>query len=107
MRRGKEDAMCGRYTLEHVDDISERFRASQIRLDLPTTYNIAPSLELPVVIEDDDGDRVIGAMQWGLIPRWHPAGHVGEVHPINARAESVAEKPMFRDLIRHRHCLVP
>jgi putative SOS response-associated peptidase YedK len=99
--------MCGRYTLEHVDDISERFRAQQIHLDLPSVYNIAPSLDLPVIVEDDGGERVVKLMQWGLIPRWQRMGHPGGVAPINARAESVAEKPMFRDLIRRRRCLVP
>jgi putative SOS response-associated peptidase YedK len=99
--------MCGRYTLEHVTELSERFQARQIHLELPATYNIAPSLELPVVVEDEDGDRVIRLMQWGLIPRWQQVGHPGGVAPINARAESVADKPMFRELIRRRRCLVP
>ncbi|MEA2596266.1 MAG: hypothetical protein QOF01_2735 [Thermomicrobiales bacterium] len=99
--------MCGRYTLENVDDISERFQARQIHLELPSTYNIAPSLELPVIVEDEDGDRVVRLMQWGLIPRWQQLGHPAGIAPINARAESVAEKPMFRDLIRRRRCLVP
>ena len=99
--------MCGRYTLEHVEELSERFHARQIHLDLPVTYNLAPSLELPVVVEEVDGERSIRLMQWGLIPRWQPAGQLSQVAPINARAESVADKPMFRDLIRWRRCLVP
>src|SRR4051794_419831 len=95
--------MCGRYSLEHLTELSERFRARQLHLDLPATYNIAPSLELPVVVEDEDGERVLRLMQWGL----QRGGQFGGVAPINARAETVAGKPMFRDLIRHRRCLVP
>ncbi|MFL5758982.1 MAG: SOS response-associated peptidase [Thermomicrobiales bacterium] len=95
--------MCGRYSLEHLTELSERFRARQVHLDLPATYNIAPSLELPVVVEDEHGERVLRLMQWGL----QRGGQLGGVAPINARAESVADKPMFRDLIRHRRCLVP
>ncbi|HEY7033325.1 MAG TPA: SOS response-associated peptidase [Thermomicrobiales bacterium] len=98
--------MCGRYTLQNVDDISERFQAKQLRFELASVYNVAPSQELPVVVADEDGERSIKLMQWGLIPRWQTLGH-GGVAPINARAETVAEKPMFRDLIRRRRCLVP
>jgi putative SOS response-associated peptidase YedK len=99
--------MYGRYTLELVEDLSERFHARQIHLEMPATYNIAPSLDLPVVVEEEHGGRVIRLMQWGLIPRRQLAGHLRSVAPINARAESVADKPMFSDLIRRRRCLVP
>lgn len=97
--------MCGRYTLENVQEISERFQARQLRFELASTYNIAPSQELPVIVADEDGDRAIRLMHWGLIPRWRSGR--GGVGPINARSETVAEKPMFRDLIRRRRCLVP
>jgi putative SOS response-associated peptidase YedK len=103
----KEDAVCGRYTLEHVEELSERFHARRIHLELPAIYNIAPSLELPVVVEEDDGERVIRLMEWGLLPRWQPKGHLRPVAPINARSETAADKPMFRDLIRWRRCLIP
>jgi putative SOS response-associated peptidase YedK len=99
--------MCGRYTLQNVDDISERFQAKQLRFDLASIYNVAPSQELPVIVADETGERTIKLMQWGLIPRWQVVGHGGNVAPINARSETVAEKPMFRDLIRRRRCLVP
>jgi putative SOS response-associated peptidase YedK len=99
--------VCGRYVLEQPDDISERFGAKQVHLDLPAIYNLAPTLRLPVVVEGYDGERVVKLMRWGLIPRWQPRPRPGRVTPINARAESVAEKPMFRDSIRWRRCLVP
>jgi putative SOS response-associated peptidase YedK len=99
--------MCGRYALEHVEELSERFQARQIQFDLVPTYNAAPSLRLPVVVEEEGGERAIRQMHWGLIPRWHRAGPVRPLAPINARAESVAEKPMFRDSFRWHRCLVP
>jgi putative SOS response-associated peptidase YedK len=102
---GKEQTMCGRYTLENVQEISERFQARQLRFELASTYNIAPSQDLPVVKSEEDGDRAIRLMHWGLIPRWRSGR--GGVALINARAETAAEKPMFRVLIRRRRCLVP
>jgi putative SOS response-associated peptidase YedK len=102
-----ERPVCGRYVLEQPDDISERFAAKQIHFDLPSIYNLAPTQELPVVVEGYDGERTIRLMRWGMIPRWQPRPGRGKVTPINARAESVAEKPMFRESIRRRRCLVP
>lgn len=99
--------MCGRYTLQNVDEISERFQARQLRFELASVYNVAPSQELPVVVEEANGERAIKPMQWGLLPRWQIVGHGGSVAPINARSETVAAKPMFRELIRRRRCLVP
>jgi putative SOS response-associated peptidase YedK len=99
--------MCGRYALEHVEELSERFQTSHLQLQLAPIYNVAPSMRLPVVVEDVDGERALRLMQWGLIPRWQPAGPLRPLAPINARAESVADKPMFRDLVRWRRCLVP
>jgi putative SOS response-associated peptidase YedK len=75
--------------------------------NMPATYNIAPSQELPVVVEEEDGDRVVRLMQWGLIPRWKRKGHLRPVAPINARSETAADRPMFRELIRWRRCLIP
>src|SRR5215216_4465885 len=100
-------AMCGRYALEHIEELSERFQARQIQFELAAMYNAAPSLQLPVVVEEEDGERTFRRMQWGLIPRWQPAGPVRPLAPINARSESVSEKPMFRDSFRWRRCLVP
>jgi putative SOS response-associated peptidase YedK len=107
-RQGERSVLvCGRYVLEQPDDISERFGARQVHLELPSVYNIAPTLELPVVVEDYDGERVVRLMRWGLIPRWQVWPRSGRPAPINARAESVAEKPTFRESIRRRRCLVP
>ena len=102
--------MCGRYVIEGTTELSERFQLRQIPADLfPewTTYNAAPTQLLPVIVEEESGERTALSMQWGLVPRWRrPDGKSG-VAPINARAETLQEKPMFRGLTKARRCIVP
>jgi putative SOS response-associated peptidase YedK len=102
--------MCGRYVIEGTTELSERFQLRQIPADLfPewTTYNAAPTQLLPVIVEDPQGERTALPMQWGLVPRWRrPDGKAG-VAPINARAETLDEKPMFRGLVKAKRCIVP
>jgi putative SOS response-associated peptidase YedK len=98
--------MCGRYVIGAPEDISERFQLRQLTINLPRTYNAAPSELLPVIFEDDSGEREARLMQWGLVPRWSKGDRKG-VAPINARAESLLEKPMFRPLMKNRRCLIP
>lgn len=100
--------MCGRYTLRvSRDELAERFDAP-MRADFEPTYNAAPGQKLPVVRESDteNGDDVsaIDSLRWGLVPSW--ADDEGEGH-INARAETVDEKPSFADAYEKRRCLVP
>ena len=97
--------MCGRYVLAAPDDLSERFTADQLTFAFSPTYNAAPSQFLPVVVEVEPDHWQIKRMHWGLLPRWKSKKPLPP--PINARAESVAEKPMFRNLLTHRRCLVP
>ena len=99
--------MCGRYMVVDHQEISERFQLRQIPMSLFATYNAAPSQRLPVVVEGEDGERRLELMRWGLVPRWRKAGQGPSVAPINARAETLLEKPMFRPLVRGKRCLVP
>jgi len=99
--------MCGRYVIASNDELSERFQLRQLHLDWAGTYNAAPSELLPVIVEDEGGERVLRLLRWGLVPRWQRPGSGRGIAPINARAESVLEKPMFRGLVAHRRCLVP
>lgn len=99
--------MCGRYTLGAPEELSERFQLRQLTIPLPHTWNAAPTNQLPVIIENQEGEREARLMQWGLIPRWTKPGSKRGFAPINARAETLAEKPMFRNLVRRRRCLVP
>lgn len=98
--------MCGRYIVEGVQEISERFQLRDIGLIFEPTFNAAPSELLPVVTADDEGQRQLRLLRWGLIPRWSKPGSKG-VQPINARVETLREKPMFRPLLSRRRCIVP
>lgn len=97
--------MCGRYALTSPPAlIAERFQLLWTP-EIEPHYNIAPSQMVPVVRETGHG-RELTLLKWGLIPRWAKNAHIG-AKLINARAESVAEKPAFRDAYRRRRCLVP
>jgi putative SOS response-associated peptidase YedK len=106
--------MCGRFTLrtpltvliEHFD-LDVRGDRQQPLFEM--RYNIAPTQEILVIRNDPaDGRRRADMMRWGLIPPWSedPKG-VSGAPMINARAESLAEKPMFRNAVRRRRCLIP
>jgi len=100
--------MCGRYTLAQPEDLSERFALTHLSpyLDgLLPRFNVAPSERMPVVRAGDDGNE-LALMRWGLIPFWAKDAKIGH-RTVNARAESVADKPSFREPFRHRRCLVP
>ena len=95
--------MCGRYSLfTPSSELERRFDADFGGVD--PTYNAAPGQELPV-IRDADPDQVTHC-SWGLVPEWADDPDESPA-PINARAESVADKPTFRGAYRQRRCLVP
>jgi putative SOS response-associated peptidase YedK len=98
--------MCGRYVIAGVHELSERFQLRLIPPDLFPTWNAAPTQRLPVVVEAGDGERALRLMQWGLLPRWSRPGS-RPIAPINARAETLEDKPMFRGLLRRSRCIVP
>ena len=99
--------MCGRFTLKTpVERLSEKFQFPEI-IPLKPRYNIAPSQAVAVVrLLPDDTGRKLAMLRWGLLPAWvkDPAK---VQQPINAKAETAAEKPMFRDAFKRRRCLVP
>src|SRR3989475_12187733 len=99
--------MCGRYTLKTpVERLSEKFQFPEI-IPLKPRYNIAPSQAVAVVrLLPDDTDRKLAMLRWGLLPAWVKDPTKGQ-QPINAKAETAAEKPMFRDAFKRRGCLVP
>lgn len=102
--------MCGRYAFYKHQELSERL--TNVSLDIAffdqfqPTWNAAPSQILPVIVEDD-GKVAVRGMAWGLIPKWTKPGERPKVAPINARSETIAEKPMFRSLVKYRRCIVP
>jgi putative SOS response-associated peptidase YedK len=99
--------MCGRYTLKSpVERLAEKFHLTDT-LSLKPRYNIAPSQPVAVVRRlPDNSDRKLAILRWGLIPAWVKDSASG-AQPINAKAETAAEKPMFHDAFRRRRCLVP
>lgn len=100
--------MCGRYVIEDFQELSETLRQIPFQsfFDFQPNWNAAPTHQLPVII-DVDGGLQMHPMQWGLIPAWLKPGEKPKVAPINARSETIAEKPMFRNLVKRRRCLVP
>lgn len=96
--------MCGRYALVETDGMQARFNIDGPIPDLAPRYNVAPTQTLPVVVRNSPNR--IAMMRWGLIPSWAKDAS-GAARMINARAETVAERPAFRSALRSRRCLVP
>ena len=99
-------AMCGRYSLTTpVEAVGDYFDFLELP-NLPVRANIAPRQEVAAVrLGADDGVRHFAWLRWGLIPSWAKDAAIGD-RMINARSESVAEKPAFRDAFRSRRCLI-
>jgi putative SOS response-associated peptidase YedK len=97
--------MCGRYTLRTpVDPVAEAFEIEEYPSSITPNYNIAPTQEVAAVVEEDE-KRKLEMLHWGLIPSWAKDPSIGN-KMINARAETVAEKPSFRRAFRVRRCLI-
>jgi putative SOS response-associated peptidase YedK len=97
--------MCGRYTLKiPVNVLAEQFQIDEYPSSMNASYNIAPTQEVAAVIEGE-GKRKLEMLHWGLIPSWADDPSIGN-KMINARAETVAEKPSFREAFRNHRCLV-
>ena len=98
--------MCGRYTLtKPLEEIEFHFSPILIQLEYQQRFNIAPTQQLPIVIQKDM-QRQLVPMTWGLVPSWAKDQSFG-ARMINARSESVHEKPSFRSSFKHQRCLVP
>lgn len=99
--------MCGRYAqYSPADAIADLFGATLEIEDLTPRYNAAPMQWLPVIRERPSGERVLHALRWGLLPSW-AKDETMAARLINARAETLAEKPAFRAAYRARRCIVP
>lgn len=97
--------MCGRYSLTSpVEALRALFQFDGPLPNLAPNYNVAPTQAVPIV-RLEQGVRHLAFARWGLIPSW--AKQVSAKPLINARAETVAEKPSFRAAFRRRRCLVP
>jgi putative SOS response-associated peptidase YedK len=99
--------MCGRLTITHPNDAIAALFGAAMGNDLPDSprFNICPTNPLAVVTSDA-GARRFRPMRWGFLPSWYKAPNDGPLI-INARADTVATKPAFREAIRARRCLIP
>lgn len=100
--------MCGRYVLAQTEGIPDRFELqlplSEFSEFVRPRFNVAPTQTMPVIIRESP--KRLELMRWGLIPSWAKDPSIGN-RMINARAETVAEKPAFRRSLRYRRCLIP
>jgi putative SOS response-associated peptidase YedK len=98
--------MCGRFvSLLSPESLRSIFGVNPPR-DMAPRYNIAPTQAVPVVRQDAAGSRSFASLRWGLVPNWARDPALGS-RMINARSETVHEKPAFRRAIRSRRCIVP
>ncbi|MEO8462397.1 MAG: SOS response-associated peptidase [Chloroflexota bacterium] len=98
--------MCGRFTQERpTSELAEIFEAEDL-VDAPGgRFNVAPTDDAAVVVQREDR-RAVVPYRWGLIPHWADSAKIGN-RLFNARAETLATSPVFRDAFRKRRCLVP
>ena len=96
--------MCGRFVRKSdARTIAREFDVDEVAADLAPSYNVAPSQQVAVVMTEEKKRLV--SMKWGLIPAWSDDPSIGN-RLINARAETVAEKPSFREAFMRQRCLV-
>ena len=99
--------MCGRYRLSRRKQLIEEYFETENEVDWEPRYNIAPSQPVGIIREDPSmPERRFSLARWGLIPSWATDASIG-FKTINARAETVAIKPAFRDALVSRRCLLP
>lgn len=103
--------MCGRYTLSAGHEALARAFLAEFGEDMKASwksrYNICPGTGIVAILEDrDKGGRKADVFHWGLVPSWAKDPNIG-YKLVNARAETIGEKPSYRDAYRYRRCLVP
>jgi putative SOS response-associated peptidase YedK len=99
--------VCGRYVRKSTRREIARWFEAEDAAEWGASYNVAPQTFQPVVrLNRDTGQREIALLRWGLVPYWAKDAKIG-LSTINAKAETVATAPAFRDAFKHRRCLVP
>lgn len=107
VERGYARAMCGRFALyAPASRLRESFEVSGDDLAYAPRYNIAPLQLAPVIRQRPSGERVAHLLRWGLVPSWARDESMA-TKLINARAETLAERPSFRSAYRSRRCVIP
>lgn len=101
--------MCGRYVLTATKStLAQQFTLDlgTLVMELPERYNIAPTQQVLAIRTNSDGSRSGDMLSWGLVPSWASDRSIGS-RMINARAETLHEKPAFRSAFKRRRCLIP
>lgn len=99
--------MCGRYVSTRTpQELAEYFGATVDTDPLAPNYNVAPTNDVYAVVSDGEGTAVVRSFHWGLVPVWAKDVKIGS-KMINARAETLAEKPSFKSLFTRRRLIVP
>lgn len=99
--------MCGRYTLSTPTDLLSDLYELETDVTTQPRFNIAPTQEAPVIrVSPETGTRRLDLLRWGLVPFWAKDPAIGN-RMINARSETVAEKPAYRVSLRKKRCLIP
>ncbi len=98
--------MCGRFvTVIPYDELKQIFDLVETETRIEPRYNVAPTQQVAIVRSTGE-HNVLTAMKWGLIPSWSKDASIAS-HTINARSETVAEKPSFRHAIKYNRCIIP
>jgi putative SOS response-associated peptidase YedK len=97
--------MCGRFAFYSPTEAAAALFGVDASLETKPRYNIAPTQDIAAIRNDKDGERELVMLRWGLVPFWAKDPSIGN-RMINARAETVAEKPSYRNAYKHRRCLV-
>jgi len=97
--------MCGRFAFYSPGEATAALFGVSTSLEVQPRYNIAPTQFIAAIRDDENDARELTMLRWGLVPFWAKDASIGN-RMINARAETVAEKPSFRAAYRERRCLV-
>ncbi len=96
--------MCGRYGFAKTStQVKKRFNLQKLPEQLPLLYNVAPQREVPVIL--NESPDTLSMIRWGLLPSWSKEDKT-TYSMINARAETIMEKPSYKKLIQTRRCLI-
>ncbi|MBT8136074.1 MAG: SOS response-associated peptidase [Gammaproteobacteria bacterium] len=98
--------MCGRFAFYAPAEAVTRIFGVEDPPDIEPRFNIAPTQFVPIIRADSDGERSVSMLRWGLVPFWAKDKAIGN-RMINARAETLSEKPAYKSPFRKRRCIVP
>ncbi len=98
--------MCGRYTLnQKTEALKDYYHLKTVPIDLSSNFNVAPGQFMPVVVNEAN-QPTLEVMKWGLVPFWAKDPKIG-YKLINARDDSIFDKPIWRNIMLRKRCLIP